>query len=70
MRNLRREALVVHQQELNFPDVADKELFEAVGEDVASLFVASITDLAWILSTVHCALNSVPFSPWAWAAGP
>lgn len=37
MCNLSGEAFVVHQEEVNFSDVVDKELLEAVGEEVASL---------------------------------
>ena len=37
VRDLRRESLVVHQQEIQLPDVADQELLEAVGEEVAGL---------------------------------
>ena len=35
--NLRRKALVVHEQEVDLPDVANQEFFEAVGEKMASL---------------------------------
>ena len=37
VRNLRREALVVHQEKVNFPHVADKELLQAVREEVTGL---------------------------------
>jgi hypothetical protein len=32
------ERLVVHQQEVELPNVADKELLEAVGEEMAGLY--------------------------------
>ena len=35
--DLRRESLVVHQQEIQLPDVADQELLEAVGQEVTGL---------------------------------
>jgi hypothetical protein len=35
--NLSREAFVVHKEEVNFLDVADKELLEAAGEKVTGL---------------------------------
>jgi hypothetical protein len=35
--NLSREAFVVHEKEVDFLDVADKELLEAVREKVAGL---------------------------------
>ena len=38
-------ALVVHQEELKFPDVGNEELFETIGEKVTCLLVASITNL-------------------------
>ena len=37
VRNLGREAFVVHQQKVNFPHIADKELLEPVREEVAGL---------------------------------
>ena len=35
--DLRSESLVVHQQKIQLPDVADQELFKAVGEEVTGL---------------------------------
>ena len=35
--NFGSEAFVVHQEKVNFPGVADQELLEAVGEEVAGL---------------------------------
>ena len=37
VRDLCRESLVVHQQEIQLPDVADQELLETVWQNVASL---------------------------------
>lgn len=37
--NLRREAFVVHQEEVDFPHVADKELLQAVGKKMTGLYV-------------------------------
>ena len=37
VRNLGCKALVVHQEKVNFPCVADQELLEAVGEKMAGL---------------------------------
>ena len=37
MCDLGGEALVVHEEEVELPDVADKELLETVGEEVAGL---------------------------------
>ena len=37
VRNLRREAFVVHEEKVNFPNVADQELLQAVGEEVTGL---------------------------------
>lgn len=45
MGDLSSEGLVVHQQEVELLDVVDKELFEAVGEEVAGLSVAAVPDL-------------------------
>lgn len=39
------EAFVVHQEKVNFPNVADQELLEAVREEMTGLLVATITDL-------------------------
>ena len=44
--NLRRKALVVHKEEFEFPNVANEELFEAVGKEMTGLLVAPISDLA------------------------
>lgn len=35
--DFRRKTLVVHQQEVQLPDVADQELLEAAGEEVSGL---------------------------------
>ena len=35
--NLRREAFVVHEEKINFPDVADQELLQAVREHMPGL---------------------------------
>ena len=43
--NLRSIAFVVHQKELDLTDVVDEELLEAVGEQVAGLLVAAVTNL-------------------------
>jgi hypothetical protein len=40
--NLSREAFVVHKEEVNFLDVADKELLEAAGEKVTGLKMKKI----------------------------
>ena len=40
--NLRREGFVVHQEKVNFPDVADQELLQAIREKVTSLWNDSI----------------------------
>jgi hypothetical protein len=45
MRNLRREALVVHQQELELANVVDNELLEPIGKKVASLLVRAVPNL-------------------------
>ena len=45
MCDLSSVALVVHQEELEFPDIGDKELLETVGEAVAGLLVATVADL-------------------------
>lgn len=45
MGDLGGERLVVHQQKVELPNVADKELLEAVGKEMASLFVAAVADL-------------------------
>ena len=45
MSDLHRVAFVVHEQELNLAHVADKELLESVGEQVAGLLVTAVTNL-------------------------
>lgn len=42
MRNLRGESFVVHEEKVNFPDVTDQELLQAIGEEVAGLDEASM----------------------------
>lgn len=37
VRNLRSKGLIVHEQEIELPDVANQELLEAVGEEVTGL---------------------------------
>ena len=37
VRNFGREAFVVHEEKLNFPDVADQQLLQAIGEEVTGL---------------------------------
>ena len=37
MGDLCREAFVVHEEKLNFPDVADHQLLQAIGEEVTGL---------------------------------
>jgi len=46
----------VHQEEVEFPNVIDKEFLEAVGEEMAGLFVTSVADL-W-----HGSLTAKPTS--------
>ena len=46
MRNLRREALVVHQQELELTNVVHQELLQSVGQKVASLLVRAVPNLS------------------------
>ena len=53
MGNLRSESLVVHQQKIQLPDVADQELLEAVGKKVTGLLVATITNLHKIIEKIH-----------------
>ena len=45
MRDLGREGLIVHEEEINFACIGHNELLEPVREEMASLFVGSITDL-------------------------
>ena len=45
MRNLGSKSFVVHQEQVDLPYVVDKEFFEAVGEKMSCLLVASVTDL-------------------------
>ena len=42
MCNLRGKGFVVHEEKVNFPDVADQELLQAIGEKVAGLDEASM----------------------------
>ena len=53
MGDLCRKAFVVHQEKVNFPDVADQELLEAVGKKVTGLLVATITNLRKIIEKIH-----------------
>ena len=53
MRDLGRKAFVVHEEKVNFPDVADQELLEAVGKKVTGLLVATITNLRKIIEKIH-----------------
>ena len=52
MCDLSSVALVVHQEELEFPDVGDKELLEPVGKAMAGLLVATITNLTYIVRCI------------------
>jgi hypothetical protein len=52
--DLRRKALVVHQEEVNFPGVADQEFFEAVRQEVAGLF-NSINNKDLLQGSLRCA---------------
>ena len=45
MCDLCRKAFVVHKKKVDFPRIVNQELFEAVGEEMASLLVASVTNL-------------------------
>lgn len=45
VRNLRRETLVVHQQQLQLTDIVYYELLEPVGKMMASLLVRAVPDL-------------------------
>lgn len=45
MRNLRRKALVVHQQQLELANVVHQELLQSIGQKVASLLVGAVPDL-------------------------
>ena len=42
MCNFGGEAFVVHEEKVNFPDVTDQELLQAIGEEVAGLDEASM----------------------------
>ena len=44
--NLGRVAFVVHEQKLEFPDIADEEFLQAVGKEMSCPLVASVTDLS------------------------
>ena len=45
VRDFGSEGLVVHKEKINFPDVVHQEFLEAIGEEMACLFVATVTDL-------------------------
>lgn len=45
VRNLGSKDAVVHEEELKVPYVVDEKLLEAVGEDVTSVGVGTVTDL-------------------------
>ena len=45
MRDFGSEGLVEHKEKINFPDVVHQEFLEAIGEEMACLFVATVTDL-------------------------
>lgn len=57
----------MHQEEVNFLDVADEELLEAVGEKVTGLLVAPVTNLGHgelsLEPTPHSVVNTLGFPP-------
>ena len=53
MCDLGSVALVVHEEKVEFPYVADQELLEAVGKKVTGLLVATITNLHKIIEKIH-----------------
>lgn len=67
MSDLGSEGLVVHQQEVQLVHIVHEELFEAVGQQVASLLVAPVTNLkvknADLSScSLHIHLQSAPWA--------
>jgi hypothetical protein len=55
VRNLRRKALVVHQQELEITDIVYQQLLEPIGKKVTSLLVRAVPDLwhAYVRINAH-----------------
>ena len=53
MCDLCRKAFVVHQEKVDVPYVVNQEFLETIGEEMASLLVASITDL-FVFSDEYC----------------
>jgi hypothetical protein len=45
MCDLCRKTFVVHEEEVDFPNVVDEEFFKTVGEKVSCLLVAPVTNL-------------------------
>lgn len=45
MCDLGSEGFVVHQENVNFSNVLDNELLQAVGQEMSCLFVRAVTDL-------------------------
>lgn len=45
VRNLRRKALVVHQQQLELANVVHQELLQSIGQKMASLLVRAVSNL-------------------------
>lgn len=43
--DLGSEGFVVHQENVNFSNVLDNELLQAVGQEMSCLFVRAVTDL-------------------------
>jgi len=48
--NLSGVGFVVHKQELEFPNIVDKEFLETVGEEMSRPLVASVTNLVKLIS--------------------
>ena len=53
MCDLCRKAFVVHKEKVDVPYVVNQEFLETIGEEMASLLVASITDL-FVSSDEYC----------------
>jgi len=60
-------AFVVHEKEVEFPDVADQELFQTVWQKMSRLLVATITNLGHgclaLEATSDPVINTLGFSP-------
>ncbi len=50
VRNFGCESFVVHEKEVEFPHVVDKEFFQAIGEQMSRLLVASVANLRYVFS--------------------